>query len=239
MWSGRPTYLLLDAERGVVVHAERVVDEDVRQVRAARYSRPLAQTPGRTTRLLHDLLVDVAPDRSRAWPCRSRPAPCRAAASTSGIRDAEVGVATGRPDDPAVDDLRQEAEAVRPVRAPAVDDQAEVVGLRVSRACRRTACEVVALRVGLERQLDADLGQRLLQRLGGRLLLRPLGPVGDVGREAVRLAAGVQRRLGLVEVTVVVGVGRVEVELLRSPGSAAAAGWWRCRHRRGPPYALW
>ena len=35
-----------------------------------------------------------------------------------GDVDAEVGRATGLPDDPAVDDLRQEAEAVVPVRAP-------------------------------------------------------------------------------------------------------------------------
>ena len=52
--------------------------------------------------------------------------------------------------------------------------------------------EVVALRVRLQCELDANSTQRLLERLGSGLLLRPLGAVSDVGLKAVRLPAGFQ-----------------------------------------------
>ena len=113
----------------------------------------------------------VDPDLLARCVVGGRAPPCRASCRPRGILDAEVGVAAGRPDDAAVDDLGQEAEAVRPVRAPAVHHQAEVVRLHEVRLAG-VELEVVAGRVGLDRQLDADPGQRLLQRLGGRLLLR-------------------------------------------------------------------
>ena len=46
------------------------------------------------------------------------------------VVDAEVGVAAGLADGAAVDDLRQEAETVGPVRTPAVDHQAELLPSR-------------------------------------------------------------------------------------------------------------
>ena len=131
-----------------------------------------------------------------------------------GDLDAEVGV-TCRADRAAVDDLLEEAVAVRPVSAPAVDHEAELVGLGEVRLAG-VQLEVVTLRVRLDGQLDADLGQRLLQRLGGGLLLRPLGAVGDVRREAVGLAARLQRVLRLGDVAVGHRDGLVQVDLLRT-----------------------
>jgi hypothetical protein len=50
--------------------------------------------------------------------------------------------------------------------------------------------EVIALWVRLQGELDAHATQCLLERFGGGLLLGPLGPVGDVRLEAVRLSTG-------------------------------------------------
>ena len=84
--------------------------------------------------------------------------------------------------------LGQEAEAIRPVGPPSIERQTQLVLHHVRREAGVLG-EVVALRVRLQRELDANSRQRLLERLGGRLLLRPLGAVGDVGLKAVRLQA--------------------------------------------------
>ena len=94
-----------------------------------------------------------------------------------------------RTDDPRVDDLGQEAEAIRPVGCPAVQCQTQLVLHHVRRQTG-VLREVIALRVRLQGELDAHATQCLLERFGGGLLLGPLGPVGDVGLEAVRLSTG-------------------------------------------------
>ena len=72
-----------------------------------------------------------------------------------GDADAGVGGTAGRPDDPRVDDLGQEAEAIRPVGSPAVECQAQLVLHHVRRQAGVLG-EVVALRVRLQGELDAD-----------------------------------------------------------------------------------
>src|SRR5256714_3279589 len=209
-WSDQP--LLLDAHPGVVVEpAPPVVDVDVGKRR-----RPVDQRLGPQARkrlgVLHHLLVDLAP------------------AVVAGVRlgrdqrlvnervdvrdlDAQVGVATTGPDRPAVDDLLQEAEAVRPVGAPPVDDDAELVVLGEVRLAG-VQLGVVTRRERLEGQVDADLAQRLLERLGGGLLLWALRAGGDVDREAVGLAAVRQVLLCGVHVTVGLAGEVVQVDLL-------------------------
>src|SRR2546429_5943049 len=195
---------LLHAEREVVVHLEAVADEHVLQPR-----RPVQQTARpdarQDNRFLHDAVVDLAPD-------------LLARADVGGLQrlvdervdlgdlHGQVRVAARRPGDPAVDDLLQEAEAVRPVRAPAVGHDAQAVVLGVVRL-GGVELEVVTLRERLERELDAGLGEGLLQRLGQRLLLRPLGTVRHVRREPVRLAALLEVGLGGVRVAALLGPG--------------------------------
>src|SRR6185369_17434288 len=118
--------------------------------------------------------------------------------------DAEVRRTTRRTDDPAVDDLLKEPEAVVPICSPAVGGQPKVVG-HEERWLSDVDREVVTRRVALQCQTDANPLERLLKRLGGSLLLRAVGAVGHVRRETVRLSTSGQGRLGLIEVALVVG----------------------------------
>ena len=76
----------------------------------------------------------------------------------------------------------------------------------------------------MQRGLDADRRQRLLQGLGALALGGPVAAVGDPGGEAARLAAGLQQLLGLGRVALRLCGRLVQVELL-------VAGHGRRQHR--------
>src|SRR5919198_3820977 len=177
---------LLDAQLGEVVRAVLLVDEDVPQLVAAQDQR-LAVHARDDERLIHDLLVDVGGD------LLARRLVALALELVEhgvdlGAAHADVGRAAGLLDHAAVGHLREERERVVPVGLPAVHRKAQLV-LPHERRAPSELLEVVALREALRVQLDTDPAERLLQRLGRRLLLRPLLAERDTGLEAVGLTA--------------------------------------------------
>ena len=120
-------------------------DEDVGESRVGRRMRLLAYTPGRITASSMTRL-SIGPTRVALGGVGLGNRRVQHLVDL-GDPDARVGRATGLPDDPAVHDLRQEAEAVVPVRAPAVGGQADLVCHDVRRVAG-VLREVVTLRVG-------------------------------------------------------------------------------------------